>query len=85
MQVELPSRHYPSEAVVLREEIASSHLSHEEQGKLVIQLSDLEDETNRSSGVRAPGFVVARIDNSSEEEEDGMSPNRKRGLHKLLL
>ena len=85
MQVELPFRHYPSEAVVLREKTASSRLSHEEKGKPVILLLDLEDEPNRSSGVRAPRFVVARIDNSSEEEEDGMSLNRKRGLHKLLV
>ena len=50
----------------------------------MIQVSDLEDKPDRSSGVRAPGLIVAHIDHSSEEEEEGMSLNRKRGLHELF-
>lgn len=50
----------------------------------MIQVSDLEDEPDRSSGIRTFGFVVAHIDNSSEEEEEEMSLNRKRGLRELL-
>ena len=82
MQVELPSHHFPCEATVPREEIASSRLSlkaeidqfrleeeREEQGEPVIQVLDLEDELDRSSGVRPSGLVVVRIANNSKEEE----------------
>ena len=50
----------------------------------MIQVSDSEDEPDRFLGVHALGLVIARIDNSSEEEEEEMSLNRKRGLHELL-
>ena len=51
----------------------------------MIQVSDSEDEPDRFLGVHALGLVIARIDNSSEEEEEEMSLNRKRGLHELLV
>ena len=51
----------------------------------MIQVSDLEDEPNRSSSVRAPELIVARIDHNSKEEEEGMSLNRKIGLCELLV
>ena len=44
----------------------------------------MENELDRSSGVCAPGLVVARIDNNSEEEKEGMSLNKKKGLRELL-
>ena len=82
MQVKLPSHRSPHEVAVPREEIASSRLSlkaeidqfqleedREEQGEPVIQVSDLEDELDRSSGVQPSGLVVVRIANNSEEEE----------------
>ena len=47
----------------------------------MIQVLDSEDEPNRFLGVRAIGLIIARIDNSSEEEKEEMSLNRKRGLH----
>ena len=50
----------------------------------MIQVIDSKDELDRSSGIRTPGFVVARINNSSEEEEDEMFLNRKRGSRELL-
>ena len=50
----------------------------------MIQVSDSEDEPDRFLGVHSLGLVIARIDNSSEEEEEEMSLNRKRGLHELL-
>ena len=50
----------------------------------MIQVSDSEDEPDKFLGVHAPGLVIARIDNSLEEEEEEMSLNRKRGLHELL-
>lgn len=64
MQDELPSHRSPHEAAVPREETASSCLSleeeidqfqleeeKEEQDELVIQVSDSEDELNKSSRV----------------------------------
>ena len=50
----------------------------------MIQVSDSEDELDRSSSVYTLKFVVTCINNSSEEEEEGMFLNRKRGLHELL-
>ena len=54
----------------------------------MIQVSNSEDELEKSSGVRAPRFIVARVANSlkeeEEEEEKEMLLDRKRGLHELL-
>ena len=94
--VELTSRHFPCKAVVLREELASSWLSHEaeidqfrleeeeeEQEKHVIQVLDSEGELDKSSVVRNPKFIVARVDDSSKEEEE-MALNKKKGLRELF-
>ena len=96
MQVKLPFHHGPLEAVVLREEIASSRLSleakigqfqleeeREEQGVLVVQVLDLKDELDRSLGVRPSKFIVARVDSSLEEEEE-MPLDKKRGLREVF-
>ena len=71
VQVELPSRRSPREAMVLREEISSLHLSfdaeidqfhleeeREEQGDPVIQVLNSEDKPDMSSGVCTPRFVL---------------------------
>jgi len=51
----------------------------------VIQVSDLEDELDKSSSVRALGFTVACVANSLEkEEEEEMPLERKKGLCDLL-
>ena len=50
----------------------------------MIQVLDLEDELDRFSSVCTSGLIVARIDNSSEEEEEEMALNRKKGLRELL-
>ena len=51
----------------------------------MIQVSDLEDELDKSSSVRALGFTVARVANSLEkEEEEEMPLERKKGLRELL-
>ena len=93
MQVELPHCRFPREAVILKEETASSRLSFEaeidqfhlkEEGEEpVIQVSDLEGELDKSSVVRSPKFIVAQVDNSLEEEEE-MALNKRKGLKKLL-
>ena len=97
VQVELPSHHSPHEVVALREETASSRLSLEakidqfyleeglEQREPVIQVSDSEDERDRSSSIRALEFIIACVANSlEEEEEEEMLQDRKKGLCKLL-
>lgn len=50
----------------------------------MIHVLDSEDEPDRFSGICALRFVVVCIDKSSEEEEEKVSLNRKRGLRKLL-
>jgi len=95
--VELPFHCSPREVAALREETASSCLSlkveidqfcleeeGEEPGELVVQVSISKDELERFSGVRTPGLVIARIDDSSEDEEE-MILNRKKGLKELLV
>ena len=96
--VKLPSRRSPRKATVLREEIASSQLSfkteidqfhfeeeRKEQKEPVVQVSDSEDKLDKSSGVHTPRFIVARVDDSLEEEkEEEMALNRKKGLSDLL-
>ena len=91
MPVELPSCRSPHEATVLKKETASSRLSleteinqfhleeeKEEQEELVIQVSNLEDELDKSFGVRTPRFIVARVDNrggrrrNGSEQEEGL-------------
>ena len=92
VQVELPSHRSPHGEAVPREEIASSCLSlgeeidqfwfeeeREEQGEPVIEVSDSEDELDKSSGVRSIRFIVARITRSLEEEEEEMPLERKKG------
>ena len=52
----------------------------------MIQVSDSEDELDRSSGVRSSGFIVAHITSNLEEEEEEMPLVRKKrsGLRELL-
>ena len=56
----------------------------------MIQVSDSEDELDRSSGVRSSGFIVAHItsnlEEEEEEEEEEMPLVRKKrsGLRELL-
>ena len=79
----------PEAAAAAREEIASSRLSLEEeidkfhfeeketQGAQIVHISDAEDEPDRHSGVRTPILVIARLDSTSEEEEDEMALSRR--------
>ena len=96
--VELPPQLAFPEVAAPREEIASSRLSleeeidqfrleeeREEQGDLVIHISDPEDEFDRTSGVCTPGLIVAKIDDSFEEEEEEMAFNLRKFLKDLLV
>lgn len=50
----------------------------------MIQVLDSENELDKSSNVCTPRFIVAQVDNSSEEEEEEMALNRKKGLRELF-
>ena len=79
----------PEAAAILREEIASSHLSLEEeidkfhfeeeetQGAQVVHISDAEDEPDRHSGVHTLILVITCPNSTLEEEEDKMALNRR--------
>ena len=95
--VELPFHCSPREVAAPREETASLCLSleaeidqfcleeeGEEPGELVVQVSVSKDELERFLGVRTPGLVIARIDDSSKDKEE-MVLNRKKGLKELLV
>ena len=49
----------------------------------MVQVLDSEDEPDRFLGVHTSSLVIARIDDSFEEEEE-MALNRKKGLKELL-
>ena len=81
----------------MKEEIVSSRLlleakidqfylkdEREKQGEQVVQVPDSEDEFDRVSGIRLSGQVIAHIDDSSEDEEEQMSLNPRKGLKDLL-
>lgn len=52
-------------------------------GDPVIHLSDEEDELDRTTAVRAPGFIFSLVDNSTEEEEE-MTLNKGKSLRAFL-
>ena len=52
--------------------------------KLGSSISDAEDKFDKFSGFRTLGLVDANIDNSSEEEEEEMALNPRKGLKDFL-
>ena len=51
----------------------------------LINISDAEGVSDKNSGVHTPILVIARPDNSSEEEEDSMAMNKgNKSLRELL-
>ena len=75
----------PEAAAAPREEVASSRLSlekeidkfHFEEGEIqeapLINISNIDEEAHRHSGVHFPTLVVARLDSTSEEKKDEMA------------
>ena len=49
----------------------------------MVQVSNSKDKLDRFSGVHTLSLIIARIDDSSEDEEE-MALNRKKGLKELL-
>ena len=80
----------------MREETASTQLSLEaeidqfclkkEEGALErpVELSDSEIESDRFSAAHTLKLIVARVNTSSEEEEEGMDLKQRTGLKGLL-
>ena len=93
----LPQQILPEVAVALREEIASSRSSLEEeinkfhfeedetQGAQIVHISDTKEETDRHSGVHAPILVIACPDSTSEEEENEMALNQGNKILRDLM
>ena len=71
----------------LEEEIDKFYFEEEEsQRALVVNISNVEDGTDRHSGVHAPTLVIAHLDNTSEEEEEWMTLNwRNKILRDLMV
>ena len=95
--VELLFHRSPHEVAAAREETASSCLSleaeieqfhleedREEQGEPIIHLLDSEGELDKHSIACSPKLVVACVDRDSEEEDEILLDNKKKGLHDLL-
>ena len=91
--VELPPQLTLPEVAAPREETTSSRLSLEEeidqyqlkekrevQRDPIIHILDPEDEFDRISGVRTPGFILAKIDDSSEKDKEEMALNPRKDL-----
>ena len=87
----------PEATTIPEEEIASAHLSLEEEidkfhfekennpKAPIINISDSEGESNRNSSVYTPILVIARPDNSSDEEEGSMALNKgNKSLRELM-
>ena len=64
-------------AAAPREEIDKFYFEEDETpGAQIVHISNAEEETDRHSGVHASILVIARPDNTSEEEENEMALNR---------
>ncbi|KAF3953317.1 hypothetical protein CMV_021226 [Castanea mollissima] len=61
-----------------------AELIHNPEGGPVIQVSDSEDEVDRSFVVRSSNLIVARANSSSVEEDEMPLNNKKKGLCDLL-
>jgi len=87
----------PEVAIIPKKEIASSRLSLEEEidkfnfeeennpRAPLINILDIESESDNNFGVRTPILVIACLENSSEEEEDSMAMNKgNKSLRELM-
>ena len=95
--VKLPLHRALLKATAPTEEIASSHLSldeeidqfqlkeeKEEQEAHIIHVSDVEDKFDRFSGVCTSGLVVTCVVDNSKEEEEEMALNSRKVLRDLM-
>ena len=91
-----PPQNHPEIAAFIEEEIALSCLSLEEEidefyfeeknpKAPLINLSDVEGELDRNSGISNPFLVITHPNNSSDEEEDNMALNKGNKSLKELM
>ena len=72
-----PEEEIASSCLSLEEEINKFHSKEEENPRaLIVNISDVEGETDRYSGVHLPTLVIVRLDNSYKEEEEKMALNK---------
>ena len=73
--VAAPEEEIASSSLSLKEEIDKFHFEEEENPRApIVNILDMKGETDRHSGVHTPTFAL--LDNSFEEEEDGMALNK---------
>ena len=73
----IPAEEVASSRLSLEEEINKFHSKEEENPRaLIVNISDVEGETDRYSGVHLPTLVIVRLDNSYKEEEEKMALNK---------
>jgi len=51
----------------------------------VVEVPDSEDKLDRVFGVHPSGLVITRPDKSSEDEEEEMALNQRKGLRDLMV
>ena len=51
----------------------------------MVQVPNSKDELDRVFAVRPLGFVVAHVDDSSEDKEEEMASNQRKGLRDLFV
>ena len=85
--VAFPEKEIASSHLSLEEEIEKFHFEDENNPRApLIDISDTEGKSNRNSGVRTPILVIARPNNSSDEEEDSMALNKgNKSLRELMV
>ena len=81
-----PEDKIASSRLSLEEEIDKFHFEEEDNPRApLINISDTDGESDRNSGVHTLILVIARPDNSSDEEEDSMALNKgNKSLRELL-
>ena len=81
----IPTEGAASSRLLLKEEIDKFHFEEEQSSRaLLICISDAEGESDRNSGVHNPYLILARLDDS-DEEEDSMALNKGNKSLKDLL
>ena len=74
--VAAPEEEIASSHLSLEEEIDKFHFEEEENPEVpIVTISDADDKTDWHSSVHTPILVIARLDSSFEEGEDGMTMN----------
>ena len=70
----------------MKKEIDKFHFEEEKLGAFIVSISDAEDDIDRHSGVHFPTLVIARLDSSTEEEEEEMALNKgNKSLRELMV